>query len=390
MSESEQLSQLVGEIYDTTLDAASWPQVIPRIAEFVGVSVVNLFAQDALKKNANVLHIHGLDPEYVRSYLEEYIRLNPNFPAALFFPVGKIIRQDDMMPLTEFQETLFWKEWIAPQRIVDSMAAILEKSAVSCAVFSVLRHERDGPVDERAYRRMCLLVPHVQRAVLVGKAMDLAKIDGAALADTLDGMAAGTILVDADGCVVHANARAREMLASGDAVRLSGIRLGCEDAGAERILREIFAVAGTGDSAVGTKGIAVPIAARGGKRYFAHVLPLTSGARRLAGVRYSAVAAVFVQDGNISGATVFETIAQHFKLTPAELRVMFGIVEIGGVPEVAPVLGVSENTVKTHLQHVFEKTGTSRQADLVKLVAGFMSPLAGDRTTGLNTASSRS
>jgi DNA-binding CsgD family transcriptional regulator len=31
--------------------------------------------------------------------------------------------------------------------------------------------------------------------------------------------------------------------------------------------------------------------------------------------------------------------------------------------------------VKTHLGRLFEKTGTSRQADLVKLVAGFSNPL---------------
>jgi DNA-binding CsgD family transcriptional regulator/PAS domain-containing protein len=377
MNELEQLSQLIGEIYDTTLDASSWPQVIPAIEDFLGVSAVNLFAQDALKKNANVFHIHGIEPAFVQSYLEKYIKLNPTFPAALFFTVGQVIRQNDMMPMAEFRQTRFWKEWIAPQGIVDSMAVILEKSAVSCAVFSVLRHERDGLVDEEAYRRMCLLVPHVQRAVLIGKAIDLAKVDAAALADTLDGMAAGTILVDAEGRIVHVNASARTMLAEGEVVRADGARLGCVDAQAERSLREIFSAAGAGDSAVGTKGIAVPIAARDGKPHLAHVLPLTSGARRLAGVRYSAVAAVFVQDGTISGATVFETIARHYKLTPAELRVMLGIVEIGGVPEIAPVLGVSENTVKTHLQRVFEKTGTSRQADLVKIVAGFMSPLGG-------------
>jgi hypothetical protein len=29
------------------------------------------------------------------------------------------------------------------------------------------------------------------------------------------------------------------------------------------------------------------------------------------------------------------------------------------------------------LQRIFAKTGTSRQADLVKLVAGYMSPLGG-------------
>jgi DNA-binding CsgD family transcriptional regulator len=58
-------------------------------------------------------------------------------------------------------------------------------------------------------------------------------------------------------------------------------------------------------------------------------------------------------------------------LTQAELRVLLSIVEIGGVAEVAEVLGIAETTVKTHLRHVFEKTSTSRQADLVKLVAGY-------------------
>jgi DNA-binding CsgD family transcriptional regulator len=51
-------------------------------------------------------------------------------------------------------------------------------------------------------------------------------------------------------------------------------------------------------------------------------------------------------------------------------------VKVGGVPEVAEALGVAENTVKFHLRHLFEKTGTGRQADLVKLVAGFANPLA--------------
>jgi DNA-binding CsgD family transcriptional regulator len=59
------------------------------------------------------------------------------------------------------------------------------------------------------------------------------------------------------------------------------------------------------------------------------------------------------------------------------MRVLMMIVEVGGVPEVVATLGVSEPTVKTHLQHIFQKTGTSRQADLVKLVAGYMSPLRG-------------
>jgi len=74
---------------------------------------------------------------------------------------------------------------------------------------------------------------------------------------------------------------------------------------------------------------------------------------------------------------VGELVARHFELTPTELRVLRSIVEIGGVPETAAALGVAESTVKTHLHRVFSKTGASRQADLVKLAAGFSSPLAG-------------
>ena len=55
---------------------------------------------------------------------------------------------------------------------------------------------------------------------------------------------------------------------------------------------------------------------------------------------------------------------------------MRAIVDIGGVPEVAAALGVAETTIKTHLSRLFEKTGAARQADLVKLVAGFSTPLA--------------
>ena len=55
---------------------------------------------------------------------------------------------------------------------------------------------------------------------------------------------------------------------------------------------------------------------------------------------------------------------------------LLAVVEVGGVPEVAVALGIAETTVKTHLGRTYQKTGTSRQAELVKLVAGFSNPLA--------------
>jgi DNA-binding CsgD family transcriptional regulator len=105
------------------------------------------------------------------------------------------------------------------------------------------------------------------------------------------------------------------------------------------------------------------------------VLPLIEGMRRRTRSVYTAVAAVFIQKASFNLPSSREIIAKSYKLTPAELRVLFAIVQVGGVPKVSEAMGISVATVKTHLRRLFAKTGTDRQADLVKLVAGYANPL---------------
>ncbi len=97
----------------------------------------------------------------------------------------------------------------------------------------------------------------------------------------------------------------------------------------------------------------------------AHAQPLTAGACRRAGVAYSAVAAAFVHKAALELPHPLEVIGSTFKLPPAERRGLMTIVRFGGVSEVARVLGLSDATVKTHLQRIYAKTETRRQADLV-------------------------
>lgn len=185
------------------------------------------------------------------------------------------------------------------------------------------------------------------------------------------------LLVDASGRVVHANVAAHALITAGEVLRVSDGRLVANDTETDRMLRDIFSAAGKGDAAIGVKGIALPLSAPDGERHLAHVLPLTSGARRRAGNVHAAVAALFVHKAALQTPSPPEVIAKHYRLTPTELRVLLAIVEVGGVPEVAEALGVADSTVKTHLGRLYEKTGAARQAELVKLVAGFSNPLVG-------------
>ncbi|HZR85375.1 MAG TPA: helix-turn-helix transcriptional regulator [Bradyrhizobium sp.] len=376
MSDMEQFSELIGDIYDASLDPSLWPDVFMKACIFIGASAATLASHDMVQRGTTVFYNWGIAPGYEKIYIERCSRINPFFPTAIFFDLETVHAPvPECVPRNEFCHSRFAKEWVAPQGFIDTLMSNLEKSAISCAGFWVFRRFNEGFVDDEMRRRFALVVPHVRRALAIGQVIDLKKIEAAALADSLDTLPAGMFLVDAFGRIVHANLCGHAMVSGGNVLNARGGKLGGVDPEVNQALLDAFTAAGRGDGSMDRKGLAVPLKARDGSRYVANVLPLTAGARREAGVLYSAVATVFVYKAVLDLASPPEVIANEFKLTPRELQVLFAIVEVGGVPEVAEVLGVSAETVKTHLGRLFEKTRTSRQADLVKLVAAFSNPL---------------
>lgn len=377
MDEAARLSAVIGNLYDAALDPALWSVVLGEARDFVGGSASAIFAKDAAATKLTIFHHDGgIEPAYVQSYYERYMALDPSNTAHFFATVEWPISTADYIDYAEFQQTRFHREWAEPQGLVDFLTVALEKSITTAALFGIFRKTRDGQADEGSKHRMRLIAPHVRRAVLIGKAIDLKAAQSASLADALDGLSAAMFLVQANGRIVHANAAAHAMLGASGFLYAANARLTVRDAKMHHALMDVLAAAGNGDGAVGARGVALPLATRDGSAYLAHVLPLTSGARRQAGNAYAAVAAVFVRKAELELPSTPEIIARHYRLTPSELRVLLAVIEVGGVPEVAEALGIADTTVKTHLGSVYGKTGTSRQADLVKLVAGFQSPLA--------------
>ena len=374
--ESKQLSDLISDIYDVALDQSLWPDVLAKICAFVGGCGANLFSHDVASRSAAVHVQWGNDPHYQQLYLEEYIKLNPLVPSLTFYDVGVVFSQSDLVSYEEFEETRFYKEWVRPQGIVDVIGANLEKSATASAMLAIRRGTCHGRIDDKARRRMTLVVPHIRRAVLIGNILDSHKAEAATLTVTLKGLSDAVFLVDARGSIIFVNAAGEALLEDGKILRGPRGILAAVDAKANLSLQEAFAAAGSGDAAVGVKGIAVPLPFPGDERWLAHVLPLSAGARKQSGSLPGAAAAVFVRAASLGTPTALETTAKLYKLTATEVRVLQAVVEVGGAPAIASALGISETTVKTHLQNLFGKTGARRQADLVKLLAAAASPFA--------------
>jgi DNA-binding CsgD family transcriptional regulator/PAS domain-containing protein len=373
MSEDNELSCVVGSIYDAALDPALWTEALARIAEFVGGRAGALGSKDMVTKFVGVDHHVGRDLQYMQMHSETHGEFDP-LASVPRFDVGQVVSPPE--PMTRDDDC---EEWVRPQGRGDIAVAVRARPGKSGEFLSVVRSEANGMVDNgndmvdhEMHRRMSLVAPHARRAVLIGRTIDQKADEVATLADALDSLSAGVFLIEANGRIVHANAAGRGILGVDDFLRSIGGRLVARDTKINRTLQDIFA--GRGDLEIGSKGIALPLTARQGEGHIAHVLPLAAAARRRAGAAWT-VAAVFVCRATLETPSSADVIRRAYQLTPTELRVLLAIVNIGGIPEVATALGVADTTIKTHVGRLFEKTGAGRQADLVKVVAGFSTPL---------------
>jgi DNA-binding CsgD family transcriptional regulator len=314
----------------------------------------------------------------VEEYFNKYIRFDPSLTAQFFFKVEEIYNTTNVMPYNEFVETTFYKEWVKPNGWADHLAATLEKSATSFAQFGVFRNERQGLADDNMRQRMRLLVPHVRRAVLIGNVINLQKEKAENLSDAFNGLDASVFLLDNHCHIAFSNIAAQALLDDATILRTVNNTLIAVDPHAAQVLRNVIAAASGGDGAVGTDGVAIPLSSKPGQNWVADVLPLTSGARRQAGGLHSAVAAVFVRKRSPASPPSLEALATLYRLTASEVRVLDAVMKVSSVRALADLLGSSQGTVKTHLQNLFRKTGTARQSELVKLIAGFELPPAID------------
>src|SRR5262249_22712446 len=154
--------------------------------------------------------------------------------ALSFGDVGQIVSVPDVVPYTEFRRGRFFREWAQPQGWVDVAIAVIDKSADRWSYLGISRNATNGMVDDEMRRRMSLTLPHIRRALRVGKSLERGQADAAAFADVLDHLSAGLFLLDAQGRIVHTNAAADGMLSDGGLLRAMGGRLAAGVAPVER------------------------------------------------------------------------------------------------------------------------------------------------------------
>ncbi len=171
------------------------------------------------------------------------------------------------------------------------------------------------------------------------------------------------------------NAAAERQIKTGNSIRVMNNRISPTDPAARAYCRRPLTRRRAPTSTWTSTEHSLAIPDMDGAGYIATLLPVDRGQRRSVLAPFAASVAVFMQDPAEAPLLPGEAFARLHGLTGGELRVLQALAQGLGGKEAADMLGISEPTVRTHLQHIFSKTGTLRQSDLLRLLQNATPPV---------------
>jgi DNA-binding CsgD family transcriptional regulator len=191
----------------------------------------------------------------------------------------------------------------------------------------------------------------------------------------------GLILVTADRRIVYVNDAADTLMRACYGLRCERDCISAGDFTTSRKLQSLLTTAArqTDESVQG--GSLIIRDEDGMASLVVHVVPLCPRSAVVPPDKEHPVAGIVMVDCKRAITDRINAFADLFGLTSAEARVVSQLVSGGGLPKAASGLNIARSTARSHLTNIMEKTGTHRQAELVRIFYEVTIPWCGRRRT---------
>ncbi len=368
----ERVLGLIGRIYDAASDSQLWLKFLQDFAATVDGSIAILFFYDWSASDAKIDASVGFDPVYADQYVRHYYSVDPWIEAwkKRWNRAGPetIETSDQNVELTVLAKTEFYHDLLIPLKVTHQVGCMLTKTDHRSSAFTCLRPRKRGPFGTAELTLLRILFPHLERALTFHSKM--AELQGRhhASLDALDCLQTGVILLDDHGRILTTNREADRLLRQSDG--LSSVKEGISAAGHAESLELNRLIAGAAATArcEGTApGGLISLTRPSGKRPLS-ILVTPVGKRAFAPQVRTPAVVVFVTDPESKPERLPRTLARLYQLTTAESRLAELLMQGETVVRAAAQLGISHNTARTHLQRIYQKTGTTHQSDLVRIL----------------------
>jgi len=364
----KEFSETVDLLYDCALEPEHWRRAVQKIAEIADSPSSSLGVLDVKSGDSHSLYDQGYPPGFWEAY-HPYAPHHPIMPAVRMLPVGEVTTIARGPGDDEFYESHIYREVLQPFGYRDCIMLLSMRTGGRLGFIHACRKDSEPRFSQREIDLFKLFSKHICRVMQVSELFDLRALQSESIEAALDGLAAAVFLVARDLRVVHMNAAAERRIKTGNVLRLVNRRLHLTDPAAARNLAFALAAAIAEVPEFGRGGHSIAISDGNGGGVMATILPLERRDRQSLSKSFSAVAAIFVQDPAVLPLLPGDAFGKLYGLTGGELRVALKVASGLAPQETAELLGIGLQTVKTHLQHIFQKTGTTRQAELVALAS---------------------
>jgi DNA-binding CsgD family transcriptional regulator/PAS domain-containing protein len=372
MRGSARLLQIIGLIYDAAAEPETWSDCLEMVREDLRAVAIGFFpvVPGSLATRASLSVGH--DPEFLARFDAHYGRPEVNAYIQAVTPdmlvPGTVLRAEAVLSDRDLRRTEYFADWLRPQGIGAGGFAMLATPGGAPLVLSIARSPARGHLDGEELATLRLLVPHLERALAVDQHLERFADERRASESALDLLEVAVVLVDQAGKPVHMNRRAHGLLQADDGFGVSceGLRGATPEATAA-LRRCVADAVRTGEGrGLGAGGAAVLPRPSGRRALTAMVTPIAP--ERWRTLPSTAFAAVLISDPDAVAAPPVTALRRLWGLTGAEAVLAREMVAGHSLHDAAAHLGVTVATARSQLARVFAKTGTDRQADLMRML----------------------
>lgn len=374
MSESSDLMRTLEVLHQAGLDGSHWPDALEAVAALAGADGASIHILDRATGRSSGLLI-GTHQDARRTWAAYYAGL-PRLGPGLTSPVDAVLLDREVAARPARTGKGYLQDFALGRNFYDGMTSMIGRvtredgSVYGSVVFS--RRARRGAYGRDDADRIARVTPHLRRALEVGQRLATAQGASHSVGPLLERLPQGALLLDQDARVLLANEIARRLLSAQNGLAASsGILRADTPAETAALGRLVASVLHRSDEKVPPELI---LRRRSGDAPLSILaVPLPRNDRWFVLSNDPAVL-VLVTDPEQRRRVSAARLRDLYGLTSAEARIAAAVAQGDGLPVVARANGISPTTARTHLKHIFEKTGARRQAQLAWLVAS----VAGD------------
>lgn len=362
-----ELSKLLASLYDAAGNSSLWSAFLQALGEATQSNQSAILLHDLNRRDHGISLQWGVEESAARSY-GQYFGAHDLWmqKAAPHVYEGWLATSEEICPFAELSSSEFYNDYLKTNRIgPNAMWGVLENSPSRIVNVGFYRDLR-RPYGNKDVELLRFLAPHIIRAFRLHLQFSELKARADNLQHAIDRVATGIILLGDQGRIIHTNQRAAQLVAENDGLKIVHGRLQAgrpsENDELERLVSQ--AQATSKGSGLGPGG-AIKISRRQGRALHVLISPVRNIALDSATPVH---AVVFVSDPSQQVRPPVVILQALFGLTPAESRLALLLCDGHTPPQIADLIGVSANTLKTQLASIYRKTGTSRQSQLVRLL----------------------